>query len=228
MFPLAVLLAVLALGLNVNAVQLNSYNTYAGATCSGNPTTAVPLSKPECITTGSTSLKLACGRYQIWTQASCQGTPFMDLDLSTTCSPIGDSSYKFGCAEFNNVVKVQFRYGTCAAAAAYEVYVEVDKCTPVSGQVVNPQSMAANQYSYKITQSGSSYVISYYYSTDCSGAAAVFQPAASGECTTTGSGSGTSATSQQSATIVSVGNAATAVVAGWATVAVAAFVAMGM
>ncbi|KAH9245152.1 hypothetical protein BASA81_017374 [Batrachochytrium salamandrivorans] len=231
MFPLAVLLAVLALGLNTNALQLNSYNTYAGSKCEGSPTSAVPLTVPECVSAGGSSAKFSCGKYQLWAQEKCPSSaPLMDMDLST-CIPAGGTSYKFGCSDFNNLVKVQFRYGSCQAQYAYEVYVELNKCTPVSGQAYSGATAPSinNQYSYKVTQSGSTYVVNYYYTTDCSGTAAVFSPVASGECATTGNGVGQSATSQQSATVFAVaGSAASSVVAGWATVAVAVIMAMVM
>ncbi|KAH9255229.1 hypothetical protein BASA81_006669 [Batrachochytrium salamandrivorans] len=208
------LLWVVALGL-AQALQMDAVFEYPTRNCSGTATQTYPVSPTnQCFSTESDgSAKSSCGKYTTWSAGSCLGNGYTVLLVGTCVPSFSNKSYTYSCAEFQDVVKLQFRYGDCQAEILYDAYAELNKCTPVTGQQFAPTYTGlTNSRSYMVQQTTSGeYAVQYYYDVNCAGEnVATFPQAHNRLCVTTGSGSGTSASSQQSVTVVavSVGGAA--------------------
>lgn len=205
-----------------SALRMTVINTYAGTTCSGSSVySSLPIDiADKCISASAglqanfvfnSSSRISCGKYEYWLGSNtCSGTPLTSTALDQ-CIPAKDFSYKFACADFDNLVKVDFRYGGCnstAAAATSSVYVPVNQCVPTSGSAwTTVLALDVDfQRSYRITSNADgTYEINYYYTGDCTGDRVLFGSVKNGGCSTQGSGGGSAHTSEQSATITKLG-----------------------
>lgn len=199
-----------------SALRMTVINTYAGTTCSGSSVySSLPIDiADKCMsasvdqasnTVFNSSSQISCGKYEYWTNSNtCSGTPFTSITFDHCIPAAKDFSYKFACADFNNLVKVDFRYGGCNSTATSSVYVPVNQCVPTSGSTWASVLMLDVDFkrSYKIiSNADGTYEINYYYSGDCTGNRVVFDSVRNGGCSTQGSGRGSAYTNEQSATI---------------------------
>lgn len=208
---------VVALGLAwAQALQMDAVFEYSGNNCSGAAVQTYPVSPTnQCFSTESVgSGKSSCGSYTTWGAGNCQGNGFTMLLLGSCVPSASNKSYSYSCANFQDVVKLQFRYGDCQAEILHDAYAELNKCTPVTGRQFAPSFTGLiNTRSYLVEQLASEeYAVQYYYNVNCTGDGAVTFPLSRNKvCVTAGSGSGSSASSQQSVTVIAVSVGGTAV-----------------
>lgn len=184
-----------------SALRMNAATTYAASNCSGAPQATMPTTLPgACVAIGSTSSRSAsCDQQTFWDSPNCQGSS--STFAIPPCANTESGSVAYSCVEFERVVKVQIRYGACSDRTTSEVYLQLDRCTPVSGPPPSAGNVT-NQYSYKATQTEQGYGFGYYYKSDCSNAGLSFPPARQGECVTAGTGG-----SRQSITVTATSSA---------------------
>ncbi|KAH9245153.1 hypothetical protein BASA81_017375 [Batrachochytrium salamandrivorans] len=208
MFGLGLLVLVLA-AMACSALRMNTVVLYTTQNCSGTPQDAVPTKPPgmcEAISSKS-SRSLSCGVQTSWDAPNCQGsgTTFFTIP----CFNVDGGSVAYSCAEFDRMVKVQIRYGTCSDKTTNDLYLQLDRCTAISAPSPSTGNVT-RRLSYKVTQNGEGYNFGYYYNSDCTSVGRGFSLPRLGECVTTDTGN-----ALQSVIVNAMNSSPTALGATW-------------